>query len=103
MTKLITSQHFLDDAIIAEKIANSDFEVSVSPVFLVGGESFQVIIDGNHSFAAAIAAGVEPEISELTVREHDAIALLGTSVEDFLLALWMDGEYIDATTRKLVW
>lgn len=103
MSKLITSQHYLDDNIIAAKIEAGDYEVFVSPEFEVDGEIYRVILDGNHSFAAALQAGVAPEITEYSASDCDTVFLLGRSVEAFLQAAWMDGEYIFASTRKAVW
>lgn len=104
MANLITSQHYLNDEIVAAKIAAQDFEVLVSPAFEIDGQLFRVILDGNHSFAAAIEAGRDPEIVEATTSQHDAVALIERGeIEDFLAALWMDGEYIDARTHKAAW
>ena len=38
----ISSQHYIDDDIVAEKLAARDFEVQVSPVFEAGGVSDNV-------------------------------------------------------------
>jgi hypothetical protein len=101
---LITSQHYVNKDIVAEKIAAEDFEVAVSPEFEIGGQTFRLVLDGHHSLAAAIEAGVEPEIVELTAREHDAIGWLENGdVETFLDATHMDGEYIYAVSGAVVW
>lgn len=104
MENFITSQHYINDEIVAEKIAAGDFEVQVSPKFEIGGETFQVIMDGHHSLAAALEAGVEPIIIEQDATENDCIALLDdNNVEAFLEACWMDGEYQYAISGKAVW
>ncbi|HYE51825.1 MAG TPA: hypothetical protein VEB20_19685 [Azospirillaceae bacterium] len=104
MTQIITSQHFLSDEIVEAKSAARDFRVLVSPVFQVEGEEFRVILDGNHSFAAALAAGVEPELVEATATDHDAIGhLTSGNVERFLEEMADDLGYIDAATRHFVW
>lgn len=104
MARLITSQHHLNEEIIAEKATNEDFDVVVSPEFTVDGEAYQVILDGHHSFAAALEAGQEPDITVASPREHDAVALLESGdIETFLTAVYMDGEYIDATTHNAIW
>ena len=99
---IITSQHFIDEEIVAEKIANGDFEVFVSPAFEVNGETYRVLLDGHHSLAAAIEAGREPTITERNEADDDRVALIGNP-EDFLAACWMDGEYIDAATKEAIW
>ena len=99
---LITSQHYLNEETVAEKIAAGDFAVQVSPEFAIDGQVYRVILDGHHSYAAAIEAGVEPEIEEQTASDDDRIGLIG-NVDDFLAACWMDGEYIYAGTDRSVW
>jgi phage-related protein (TIGR01555 family) len=60
--QLITNQSFLDDAIVAQKIATSDYMVQLSPEFQTpAGQLFRVVIDGHHSLAAAIKANEVPE------------------------------------------
>ncbi len=102
MAKIITSQHYLNDDIIAQKSADRDYDVFVSPVFTIDGETYRVILDGHHSLAAALADAVAPVITEYTATQHDAIGLLDDP-ELFLRAVYMDGDYIDAITRTLVW
>lgn len=104
MAHIITSQEFRDEAIVAEKIANQDFAVFLSPVFEIGGEEYQVILDGHHSYAAAIAAGVSPDFEVQTARDNDTIGLLDAgNIEDFLSANVIDGEFRHAATGEFVW
>jgi len=100
MFKTISSQRFINDAIVARKIADADFEVSVSPIFaLEDGTMVRVVLDGHHSYHAAIEAGATPEFIELTEREHDAIGILGNgSATDFLDATYIDSDYYDIVT-----
>lgn len=104
MENLITSQHYIDGAIVSEKIASEDFDVQVSPEFEVDGRTFRVILDGHHSFAAALEAGIAPVLIEQDASENDRVALLDSGdVEDFLAACWMDGEYQFAVSGNAVW
>ena len=104
MARIITAQEFIDAAIVADKIANSDFTVQLSPAFEVNGEEFQVVVDGHHSLAAAIEAGVDAEFEIQTSRENDTIALLDDgNVEDFLETHIIDSEYHDAFTGVAIW
>ena len=102
---IITSQHYLDDTIVDAKISANNFEVFVSPMFEIDGDEYQVIIDGHHSFAAAMKCGVTPIITTMTVKDHDAIEFIKNGdVTGFLDVMHMgEGEYIDAITRKYVW
>jgi len=103
-THLISSQRYIDDAIVASKLAAGIFEVRVSPEFEVDGELFAVILDGHHAFAAARAAGVEPSIIEMRRDEHDAIALLDRgAIEDFLEVTHFGDDYYFAATGRNVW
>jgi hypothetical protein len=99
IASLITSQVYISDEIKASKLAACDFAVSVSPVFTVLGRDYRVLLDGHHSLCAAIEAGAEADIYELTATEHDAIALLDAGdIEGFLAAVHMGSDYRDAIT-----
>jgi len=100
----ISSQRYLDDDIIAEKIEMEDFGVSVSPVFEHDGMLLRVIMDGHHSLAAAKQAGVEPEFAELDVQDSDNIQLIHDGkIEDFLLATYIDSDYYDIADGVSIW
>ena len=101
---LITSQQYLDRDIVAEKIEAEDFDVQISPAFEYDGETFAVIIDGHHSFAAALEAGAEPVFTELSSQDFDAICLLQSGDVDAFLAAadWGEG-WIYAETSQPVW
>jgi hypothetical protein len=105
MAQIITSQHYLDDATIADKQAAKDYSVMLSPVFDLDGETFQVVIDGNHSLAAALVDGVEPDYSVATIQDSDAVALIERGdIEGYLETANMgEGDWLDAVTRKAVW
>lgn len=102
MTTLITSQDFIDADVVAAKIKDGDFTVQVSPEFEINGETFRVILDGHHSFAAAIEAGVDSDIVEMSETDDDRVALINDP-EAFLAACWMDGEYRNAKTGAAIW
>lgn len=100
----ISSQHHIDDEIVAAKLAARDFEVLVSPVFEVAGAVVRVVLDGHHSLAAAKLAGVEPEYITADATINDKVALLERGDgEGFLEVAWIDGDYYDVDTRESVW
>lgn len=102
--KTISSQRYIDEEIVAAKIAAEDFEVMVSPAFEVEGETFRVVLDGHHSLEAARQAGVSPDYTEYTATEHDAIGLLNAgAVEAFLEAVHMGDDYYDVETGHSAW
>lgn len=101
---IISSQRYLDESIVDEKIAAEDFEVMLSPAFDIDGETYQVILDGHHSFAAAKQAGVTPFFWTADCGDHDAIGLLDSGkADDFLLAVHMGSDYYNAETGKDIW
>lgn len=102
MSKIISSQHYLDDDIVAAKMAAEDYVVTLSPEFEFGGVRVRVVLDGHHSLAAARLTGVEPEYEEATKQTNDCIALLD-SPEAFLEAVWVDGDYYDVINGGDVW
>lgn len=100
----ISSQHYIDDDIVAEKLAARDFEVQVSPVFEAGGVSVRVVLDGHHSLAAARQAGEEPEFVTADATTNDKVALLERGeIDDFLELAWIDGDWYDIDTQQCVW
>lgn len=101
---LITSQHFLSDEIIASKIAASDFAITVSPAFEIDGRMMRVVLDGHHSLAAAIEAGIEYDMTEADAQACDSVSLIKSQgIEAFLESCHMgEGDYIGAITRQYV-
>ena len=52
---------------------------------------------------AALQAGVDPILTEADALSHDAVAILERGdIETFLQAVWMDGDYIEAATRSVI-
>jgi hypothetical protein len=103
MATLISSQRFIDDEILAQKITDQDFEVQLSPVFVIDGEEYQVVMDGHHSYHAAIEAGVEPVYYEQTASENDRINLLNEDIDLFLQACYHDDDWYDIETGVRIW
>ena len=100
----ISSQHYLDDATVADKRAARDYVVSVSPVFEHDGEALRVVLDGHHSLAAAKADGVEPAYVEADAQTNDRVSLLARGeIEDFLAASTMDGDWYNIETGAYPW
>lgn len=99
MTILISSQRHRDEAIIAEKRATKDYGVSVSPAFELFGEQVRLVLDGHHSYDAAILDGVRPDICELDATDDDRIALLlAGNLDDFLAVTRIDSDLYDIET-----
>lgn len=103
MATLITSQRYLDQETVESKMGAEDYDVTVSPVFVIDGADYQIIIDGHHSLAAAIADGVAPALKVANSSNFDAIGILDAGdVEGFLAASWMGDDWFEFATGQLV-
>jgi hypothetical protein len=101
---LISSQRHINPAIVAEKLADEDYAVLVSPVFEIDGDEYQVVLDGHHSYMAAKQAGVDADLTVATATDHDAVGeLIDGRIDDFLLITHMGSDYYDINTGKDVW
>lgn len=101
---IISSQRYLNDEIVAEKIAEEDFEVSVSPVFEFDGKLLQVVLDGHHSLAAAKESGVLPLYVESDSTDDDRVSLLEQgNIDDFFAYVSMDSDWYDIETGLDIW
>lgn len=96
----ISSQRYLDDETVQVKREARDYVVTVSPKFEIDGVVMQAVIDGHHSLAAAEADGVEPEFVVATIQNDDRIALLESSIDDYLEVCYMDSDWYDVATGK---
>jgi len=105
MTQIISSQRYLEDEIIKEKIESEDFEVLVSPKFDIDGETYQVIIDGHHSYHAAIKTGNTPIYTVASCQDSDNVAILeyDNDPERFLETAYIDSDYYDIETDIDIW
>ncbi len=100
---IISSQRYINDDIVDEKIEAEDYEVMLSPAFEIDGESYQVVLDGHHSLAAAIKASVAPEFWEADASDHDAIGLIESNPDDFLMTVHMGDDYYNIEDGRCVW
>jgi FKBP-type peptidyl-prolyl cis-trans isomerase 2 len=98
---IISSQHYIDKDIVAAKSAACDYTVLVGKVIEIDGNEYQVVLDGNHSLAAAKRDGVAPVIVTATERDSDKEAI--QDVNDYLMANWIYGDYYDTATGLNVW
>lgn len=100
MIKIISSQRYLDDAIVEAKRAAKDYAVTLSIPVEIGGTEYRVIVDGHHALAAAIEDGVEPDLIDAGRQinsEHTQI-VADYGADALLQHLWMDSDYRDALT-----
>lgn len=102
MTRIISSQRYIDDEIVEAKRAARDYQVTLTPAFEVEPwGTVQVIVDGHHSLEAARLDGVEPVYTEATDQTADTIAMIETGrIDDFLATSRMDSDYYDVETGQ---
>ena len=98
MIKLISSQRYIDEKTVTQKIEEKDFTVLLSPVFEIDGQKYQVIMDGHHSYHAAKETGVKPNYIIQTAQTNDKIALLKKNIDEFLEAAWIDSNWYEIET-----
>ena len=95
----ISSQRHLDDDLVAAKLAASDFDVAVSPEFDIDGQTYCVVLDGHHSFAAAKLANADVNFIERDASDDDRVALiLAGQIDDFLEVSRIDSDYYNIMT-----
>lgn len=96
---LISSQRFIDEAIVAEKQEAEDYTVQYA-VVTVEGVDYMVVVDGHHSLAAAIRDGVEPDFEEC---HGETFRFAARSPDEFLIQNHNGDDYYFVATGHLVW
>lgn len=102
---IISSQRYIDSLIVESKRAAADYTVLVSPAFCVGGRLYRVLVDGHHSYRAAIMDGAEVEMIECTMAEDDSTGLIESDIDTYLeiKRLHGDSDFYDVSTGRDVW
>jgi len=103
MTKILSSQRHVDESIVAEKRADADYAVTVSPVLSYDDEEYVVVLDGHHSLEAARRDGVEPEYIVADSSTCDYLHLAESDPEEFLNLARIDSDYYDVETGVVEW
>jgi hypothetical protein len=96
---LISSQRFIDEAIVADKQAEQDYTVQYA-VVTVEGVEYMVVVDGHHSLEAAKRDGVGPDLEEC---ESETFRFAERNPESFLEQHHHGDDYYFCSTGKLVW
>jgi len=98
---LITSQKYLSREIMNTKKADEDYEVQVSPAFEIDGRKVRLVMDGHHSFAAALEDGRTPWFVVWTPEDDKRIEMLDKyGYEEFLKANKREGDYRNIITQE---
>jgi len=98
---LISSQRHIDDAIVEAKRAARDYTVTIGKAVEIDGVIYRVVIDGHHSWAAARADGVAPEMVIASVADCDREAI--EDICEYLESHWIDSDWYDIETGHAVW
>lgn len=99
---LISSQRYLDQEIVDAKIAANDFVVSVSPEFALNGVATRVVLDGHHSYAAAVQTGNEPVLEEVDSCSEVATVLRDHGVDALLEVTYQEDSWYDVADGVIV-
>lgn len=100
--KVITSQSYINDEIVEEKMEQLQGITSIElPVWATGlqglnGEDVCILADGHHTYEAAKELGIEINFVE---QEHPE----GLTGEQLLEAAYMDSDYRYLGTTITVW
>jgi hypothetical protein len=94
--KLISSQRYLDEETVEQKIRDNDFTVYITPEFELEDEKVCAIIDGHHSLEAAKRAGVEPTYVEMDKHDDERIGyILSGDIDEYLQAAFAGDRWYD--------
>ena len=92
--RYISSQHFLDEAVVKEKMTQlkesnvESVEIPCTYVGFIDGEEYSIVVDHHYTLAAARALGINAAF----VVDDDPEGLTNEAV---LEARWIDGDYYD--------
>jgi hypothetical protein len=99
MKTTISSQRYLDDAVVSDKSDAADYSCNYVNV-TVEGIDYRVLVDGHHSLAAALADGVEPDWTHNVTLQQDVDAM---GAIGWLEAHQHDADWYDVVTGVNVW
>ena len=103
--KVISSQRYIDQEILAEKIESlreeTELELPVIDLYMQDddGDDLYLLFDGNHTLAAAQELGIAIAFD---IGDHVA-DWSGLAGEDLLRVAYMDSDYYDIATGIDIW
>ena len=94
LNEIYSAQSYREERIVAEKRENKDYVIKVA--YIADDDNMiAVLVDGHHSFEAAIIDGVEPEI-EIVKSEYK-------SLEEYVIAFNDLSNPVNVITGKEIW
>jgi hypothetical protein len=103
---LISSQRHRNASTIACKRREHVYTVTLSPSFCCEEKTYRVLMDGHHSYVAALADGIMPHWQCATTRNSslypwDTLFLLTQGdIAGFLAAIRIDSPYYDLRSGR---
>lgn len=93
----LSSQKHLDADTIEEKRAAQDYTVTLATIIDPTTDvDYDLVIDGHHSYAAALLDGVAPEYVFSDYNYQSEVECIG--FDDFLAAHYIDSDWYDLET-----
>lgn len=92
---IMSSQQYINNGIVAGKIENKDFDVTLAQLTF-NNVVFAVVVDGHHSLVAANETGVEPVFIDSDYNYQNDLEYLG--LDGFLEAHYNDSDWCDINT-----
>jgi len=96
-TRVISSQRYRDPEIVERKKIEKDYLVTVVSI-TVDGEDFFVVVDGHHSYDAALENEDFPIWDIIEDKEYENM-----DVDDWLEQKWIDDNYYFLVSGLYVW
>lgn len=94
LNEIYSAQSYREERIVAEKRENKDYVIKVA--YIADDDNMiAVLVDGHHSFEAAMIDGVKPEI-EIVKSEYK-------SLEDYVIAFNDLSNPVNVITGKEIW
>lgn len=97
----ISSQKYIDEATVQEKINNNDYAVTLASITDNAGNEYDVVVDGHHSYEAAIRTGNNPVYEYSDYDYQSEVDCIG--FDAFLESKWIDSDWYDIETGVNVW
>jgi len=91
MLSIISSQHYLNESIVAEKMKGGRFLIHISPPFIHRGHVKAVLLDGHHSLEAAKRLGQLPHVDVVDDEDCSGLELIYQGDIDWFLE-WSKGD-----------
>jgi len=94
--KIISSQKYRNEETVNAKRKAADYVVTLGKVINIDGTDCRVLIDGHHSFDAAILEGAEIVVVDANTTTCDREGI--EDLDDYLNSHYIDSDWYDVET-----